>query len=230
MRGYPTLAKLSRPFEASLDAVILVDEDERIVYANPAASRITGYGPHQLLGRDAYGAMPPHAREALRQAIQAHKATKKEPGVPLSGTSVLVRPDSKEIEIEFTAVPLALDGRRSLMVMFRDVTEMKRLAREFKALTQIASQVAFAGSLQATLNKLAENVVRATGTVAAGVCLVDEGTQELRFFWPLWIARGSGSGGQVEGSGAARRPHAEYRFRAREKDLDSLRSAPKASR
>jgi len=59
MRGYPTLAKLSRPFEASQDAVILVDEDERIVYANPAASRITGYGPHQLLGRDAYGAMPP---------------------------------------------------------------------------------------------------------------------------------------------------------------------------
>src|SRR5438132_13754733 len=126
--------------------------------------------------------MPPPAREAVRQAIRANRATKKEAGGPSSGTSVLVRPDSKEIEIEFTAVPLALDGRRSLMVMFRDVTEMKRLAREFKALTQIASQVAFAGSLQATLNKLAENVVRAPGTVAAGVRLVDEGAQDLRCF------------------------------------------------
>src|SRR2546430_8503884 len=155
MRGYPTLAKLSRPFEASQDAVILVDEDERIVYANPAASRITGYGPHELLGRDAYEAMPPHAREALRQAIQAHKATKKEPGVPLSGTSVLVRPDSKEIEIEFTAVAPAADGRRALMVMFRDVRETKRRAREFKAVSQIAPQAAFAGSRPAPLNKLA---------------------------------------------------------------------------
>src|SRR3989449_11462757 len=118
MRAYPTLAKLSRPFEASLDAVILVDEDERIVYANPAASRITGYGPHQLLGRDAYGAMPPHAREALRQAIQAHKATKKEPGVPLSGTSVLVRPDGEEFEIEFTAGPLVVHGRGGLRGLF----------------------------------------------------------------------------------------------------------------
>lgn len=214
MRGYPTLAKLSRPFEASLDAVILVDEDERIVYSNPAASRITGYGPHELLGRDAYGAMPPHARDALRAAIQKHKATKKEPGVPLHGTSALVRPDGNEFEIEFTAVPIALDGRRSLMVMFRDVTEMKRLAREVKALTQIASQVAFAGSLQATLNKLAENVVRATGTVAAGVCLVDEDTQELRFF---------GRYGLPEG------PEAEARWReavqrgARMPNTDSVR-------
>ena len=230
MRGYPTLAKLSRPFEASLDAVILVDEDERIVYANPAASRITGYGPHQLLGRDAYGAMPPHAREALRQAIQAHKATKKEPGVPLSGTSVLVRPDSKEIEIEFTAVPHALDGRRSLMVMFRDVTEMKRLAREFKALTQIASQVAFAGSLQATLNKLAENVVRATGTVAAGVCLVDEGTQELRFFGRYGLPEGPEAearwreavqrGARMPNTDSVREKKTLIHFEARQKLLD----------
>jgi len=214
MRAYPTLAKLSRPFEASLDAVILVDEDERIVYANPAASRITGYGPHELLGRDAYGAMPPHARDALRTAIKNHKATKKEPGVPLRGTSALVRPDGEEFEIEFTAVPLALDGRSSLVVMFRDVTEMKRLAREVKALTQIASQVAFAGSLQATLDKLAENVVRATGTVAAGVCLVDEESQELRFF---------GRYGLPEGPDAEARWKEAVKRGARMPNTDSVR-------
>src|SRR5207245_11739844 len=91
MRAYPTLAKLSRPFEASLDAVILVDEDERIVYANPAGSRITGYGPHELMGRDSYEAMPHHACEALRLAIHVNKATKKEMSVLLYGHSILSR-------------------------------------------------------------------------------------------------------------------------------------------
>ena len=42
MQSDPSLATISAPFEASLEAVIVIDEDDRIVYANPAACRITG--------------------------------------------------------------------------------------------------------------------------------------------------------------------------------------------
>ncbi len=42
-QSYPTLAKLSKPFEAALDAVIVVDEQDHVVYANQAACRITGF-------------------------------------------------------------------------------------------------------------------------------------------------------------------------------------------
>src|SRR2546428_456237 len=83
-----------------------------------------------------------------------------------------------------------------------------------KPSTQIASRVVLAGSLQATLNKLAENVVRATGTVAAGVCLVDEDSQELRFF---------GRYGLPEGPDAEARWREAVQRGARMPNTDSVR-------
>jgi len=173
MQSDPSLATISAPFEASLEAVIVIDEDDRIVYANPAACRITGYRLDELLGADAYGSMPRHAREALHEAIKQHDATQPL-GTIMRGNSVFTRADGEDYETEFTAALLMLDGRCLVTVMFHDVTEMKRTARKVEALSEIASQVAFAESLETTLAKLAQSVVRATGTVACGVCLVDE--------------------------------------------------------
>ncbi len=180
MQSYPALAALSRPFEASLDALIVIDEDDRIVHANPAACRITGYRLDELLGRDANEAMPPQVRKAHLEAVKEHAA--KAPGTIMRGASVLVRADGEQFEIEYTAAPFMIDGRCLVAVMFRDVTETHQLARKVEALTQIASQVAFADSLEAMLDKLAQSVVHATGTVAAGVCLLDGEGQQLRVF------------------------------------------------
>ncbi len=173
IQSYASLATLSAPFEASLEAVIVIDEVDRIVYANPAACRITGYRLDELLGADAYATMPPQAREAMHEAIRRHEATQA-PGTIMRGSSVLTRPDGEEFEIEYTAALLMLNGRCLVAVMFHDVTEMHRMARKVEALSEIASMVAFAESLETTLGKLAQSVVRATGTVACGVCLVDE--------------------------------------------------------
>lgn len=177
----PTLAIWSRQYEASPEAVILIDIDDRIVYANPAACRVTGYRLEELVGVDAYLAMPEHARNALREVIQQHAATR-EPGTILRGSTTLIRPDGQEFDIEFTAVPLMLDAKPQVVVMFRDITEARRLQREVAALKQIVSHVAFAGSLKATLDKLAESVVKATGTVACGVCLVGENPDDVQVF------------------------------------------------
>jgi PAS domain S-box-containing protein len=179
--SHPALATLSGPFEASLEAVIVIEENDRIVYANPAACRITGYPLDELLGRDAYAAMPPQAREAIHEAIRRHDEAHA-PGTIMRGSSVLTRQDGEEFEIDYTAALLRLNGRCLVAVMFQDVTETRRLARKVEALSQIASQVAFAGSLEATLEKLALSVVRATGTAACTVCLLDGEGQQFRVF------------------------------------------------
>lgn len=183
-----SLATLSAPLEASAEAVIVIDETDRIVYANPAACQITGYRLVELLGADAYAAMPPRAREAMHDAIRQHDATRP-PGTIMRGGSVLRRPNGEEFEIEYAAALLMLDGRCLVSVTFHDVTEPRRLAREVEALTQIASQVAFAGSLEATLDKLALSVVRATGTAACTVCLMDSGDQQFKVFGSYGIPK-----------------------------------------
>ena len=187
IQSYPSLAALSAPFEASLEAVIVIDEDDRIIYANPAACGITGYRLDELLGADAYRPMPPDARAALQAAITHHDATQP-PGTILHGTSAMMRPDGEDYEIEFAAALLMLNGRCLVSVMFHEVTEMHRMARKVEALSEIASQVAFADSLESTLSKLAKSVVRATGTAACAVFLVDENgdfrlTADGGFIW-----------------------------------------------
>src|SRR5574341_1938302 len=117
----------------------------------------------------------------MHEALQRHGATQA-PGTIMRGSSTLKRPDGEEFEIEYAAALLMLDGRCLVAVMFHDVTETRRLVREVEALTKIASQVAFAGSLEATLGKLAANVVRAIGTAACNVCLVDVDGQRSKVF------------------------------------------------
>jgi len=189
IQSYPSLATFSSPFEAALDAVLVVDENDRVVYANPVVCHITGRRLDEVLGKDAYQDMPSHARDALREAIEKHKATKAF-GTIMRGDSVLVRGTGEQIEIEYTAAPFIVDGRILVTIMFHDVTETRRLTREVEALTQIASRVAFADSLEATLDKLAESVVRATGTVAAAVCLVGEGEGGGRVFGKYGLPTG----------------------------------------
>jgi PAS domain S-box-containing protein len=212
IQSYTSLATLSAPFEASLEAVIVIDEVDRIIYANPAACRITGHRLDELLGSDAYGAMPPQARDAMHEAIRNHEATQA-PGTIMRGNSVLKRPDGEEFEIEYNAALLMLNGRCLVAVMFHDVTEMQRMARKVEALSEIASMVAFAESLETTLAKLAQSVVRATGTVACGVCLVDE-KGEFR----VW-----GSYGLPNGPEAETRWKEAVRRGARMPNVDSVR-------
>jgi len=168
-----SLGSAALPFEASMEAMILIDEQDRIIYANPAACRITGYTLEQLIGADAYGSVPPEARGVLRQAMAEHK-TLQPPGAIMRGTFVLTRADGEDYDAEFTAVGLVLDARCYTVVTFRDVTEMTHLARKAEALAEIASQVAIAEPLETALDKLARSVVRATGTVASAVFLRDE--------------------------------------------------------
>jgi len=189
LQSRSSLAALAAPFEASLEAVILHDENNRIVYANPAACRITGYRLDELLGADAYGSMPPDARTMLLDAITQHKATQPA-GTIMRGTFVMTRADGEDYEAEFTAALLMLEGRHFVAVMFHDVTEMVHLAKKVEALSEIASQVAIAESLDDTLDKLAHSVVRATGTVAAAVFLVDE-AGEFRVWGSYGLPRGA---------------------------------------
>jgi PAS domain S-box-containing protein len=56
----------------------------------------------------------------------------------------------------------------------------QELARKNAALAQIASNVAFAGSLEATLHALARTVVQATRAIACSVVLIDEVRETVR--------------------------------------------------
>jgi diguanylate cyclase (GGDEF)-like protein/PAS domain S-box-containing protein len=112
------------------DGVVSTDEHGKVSFMNPAAARITGWPPHDAVGRlatevmnsvDAVTREPlpgPMARALLERADGA-----------LRRDTILVRRDGTEATIEDSIAPIhAADGRLCGAVMvFRDVTAARLL-------------------------------------------------------------------------------------------------------
>jgi PAS domain S-box-containing protein len=168
-------------FEASLDGIVVMDTECRYLYVNPAASRMVGYSAEEASQRNLFMDAAPRWREVIEAKIAEEKA-KGEIHPPHQGVGYLIRSNGEEFEIEYVEAPIVIEGRMYIVVMFHDVTETRRLTRNAAALSQIASTVAFAGSLEQTLDALARHVAEATGTLHCGLFLIDEKENCIRVY------------------------------------------------
>jgi PAS domain S-box-containing protein len=116
--------------ESSPDG-IGIHQDGRVVFINPAGARLLGaQSPDELVGKPAMDLLHPDYREVVRERIQRSLATG-QPAPPLM--EKFIRLDGTVIDVEVTAVPIIWEGRPAMQVVFRDITERKRMEEELKA-------------------------------------------------------------------------------------------------
>jgi PAS domain S-box-containing protein len=116
--------------ESSPDG-IGIHQDGRVVFINPAGARLLGaQSPDELVGKPAMDLLHPDYREVVRERIQRSLATG-QPAPPLM--EKFIRLDGTVIDVEVTAVPIMWEGRPAMQVVFRDITERKRMEEELKA-------------------------------------------------------------------------------------------------
>jgi PAS domain S-box-containing protein len=116
--------------ESSPDG-IGIHQDGRIVFINPAGARLLGaQNPDELVGKPIEDIIHPDYREVVRERIQRGLATG-QPAPPLM--EKFIRLDGTVIDVEVTAVPIMWEGRPAMQVVFRDITERKRMEEELKA-------------------------------------------------------------------------------------------------
>jgi PAS domain S-box-containing protein len=116
--------------ESSPDG-IGIHQDGRIVFINPAGARLMGaQNPDELVGKPIEDIIHPDYREVVRERIQRGLATG-QPAPPLM--EKFIRLDGTVIDVEVTAVPIIWEGRPAMQVVFRDITERKRMEEELKA-------------------------------------------------------------------------------------------------
>ncbi len=110
---------------------VAIHQDGKCVFINPAGARLLGaHKPEELLGKFALDFVHPDYREIARQRIQRSLA-EWQPAPPLE--EKLIRLDGSVIDVEVTAVPIMYEGRPAMQVVFRDITERKRMEEELKA-------------------------------------------------------------------------------------------------
>jgi len=127
-----SLDDLKRVLEGAVDAAIIVDQDCRVLYRNPAYDAYTGRRPREVAELSAQGT-PCHNLFNLeicqhsclmRRAVQAHK--------PLRMHEVHARRgDGEELTLIVTSTPL---GNGLTLETYRDVTAESRVQRKYHAL------------------------------------------------------------------------------------------------
>jgi diguanylate cyclase (GGDEF)-like protein/PAS domain S-box-containing protein len=142
-------ARKDAMLQASLDCVIAMDHEGRIIEFNPAAERTFGYHRSQVLGRDLAGLLiPPSLREQHTQGVAHYLATGERRIIGRRVELIGMRADGTEFPIELTISRTPVDGPPQFTAFVRDLTDRRKaedervqLLAERRAAERLAEQV-----------------------------------------------------------------------------------------
>lgn len=119
-------------WETATDAVLLMDTDSVICFANPAVEKVFGYPAEELIGRNLTLLLP----ERVQPEHKAEFARALHSGVVLSRKRMVetvgLRKQGEEVLIEIAFNDMELQGRRWFVAFIRDITERKRAEQELR--------------------------------------------------------------------------------------------------
>src|SRR5262249_45990849 len=127
-------ARLSAIFDTLTDAVVIIGEHGLIELFSPAAQRLFGYPPEEVVGRNVSVLMPSPYRER-HDGYLAHYRETGEKRIIGSRRAVVARPkDGTTFPIELAVGEMRVDERRAFIGFIRDITERQGTERRLQEL------------------------------------------------------------------------------------------------
>jgi PAS domain S-box-containing protein len=124
-------ARKSAVLAASLDALITIDTDGRIVDLNPAAEATFGYRREEAIGAVMGDLIvPPVHRQAHAQGMRHYLATGIGPALHRRIEISALRRDGSEFPVELSIAPFESGGEKYFLGSLRDISERKALEAE----------------------------------------------------------------------------------------------------
>jgi PAS domain S-box-containing protein len=164
-------ARFSGIISISADAIISIDEEQKIVLFNDGAQRIFGHRRSDVLGQPLDFLIPERFRAAHRQHVAtfaAGEVAARRMGERMA-TIMGLRRTGEEFPAEAAISKLAVDGQTILTVALRDITDRKRVEDDQRFLAEAGAVLASSLDYEQTLRNLGELMVRDF----ADWCIVD---------------------------------------------------------
>jgi diguanylate cyclase (GGDEF)-like protein/PAS domain S-box-containing protein len=153
------------------DAIVVLDDEHRVLHATQAIEPIAGRGPDELVGTDISTLVPADERRALHAALAALYSGNGK-GEPTRWT--VRRPDGELVYVESLATDLRHDPAvGAVVVNLRDISERRRMEQDLRhqafhdALTGLPNRLLFEDRLGQALAR------RRRVGVGVGLLLVD---------------------------------------------------------
>ncbi len=131
-----TEARFQTMAESISDALLTIDARSRVVYANPAAHRMTGTGEGGLVGGSLQDLIPEELRDGHHRGMARYMATG-ERRLDWTGVEMPARrADGSRFDAEVSFGEYRVAGERFFTGVLRDVTERRRVQEELRRSTQ----------------------------------------------------------------------------------------------
>jgi len=115
--------------ETTMDAIVSIDEDGHIQFANSATAQIFGYAPVELIGHPLTMLMPKRLRQAHEAGIERYKQLGQRRLDWRAFEFTGLRKNGEEFPVEVSLGEVVKEGRRQFIGFLRDITERKRAAQ-----------------------------------------------------------------------------------------------------
>jgi Amt family ammonium transporter len=132
--------------EALPEATALLDRRGVIHYVNGLLTALTDYASEELIGQDVQILVPERLRKRLRRARRERARMPEAPSVWNSDDLVILRRDGREVPVEVSRSPLALDQGSWVVVAIRDVST-QRAIEQARADAELRFRVAFENNM-----------------------------------------------------------------------------------
>jgi PAS domain S-box-containing protein len=115
---------------SAMDAIILVDKDDKIIYWNPASERTFGYAEKEVLGKKLSELVVPKQRHKNHLAI-LQEVTQK-PFLERHFEFKALKKDGTEFPIEVSVTSVKLHDRNCMLAIVRDISERRTMEDALK--------------------------------------------------------------------------------------------------
>jgi PAS domain S-box-containing protein len=136
------MERYRRLVDASPDGILIVDDD-RIAFVNPAAVSLLGaHDAAQVIGRSIVDCLDADGSDGLRNRLLRARM-----GEVAPFEARIVRPDGTPLDVSVTAAPLPLEGDRAVQVIVREITAQQQAYRDLRD-SEERLTLAVAGALE----------------------------------------------------------------------------------
>jgi len=167
----PSAGMYEQILEVAADAIVTVNEAQKIVHFNRGAEHIFGYEKSDVIGRSLGILLPERFRASHVDHVVAFGRSVETARLMGHRREVFgLRKDGTEFPAEASILKLdAPDGRRLYSALVRDVTDRKRMDQQYQFLADVSAALGRSLDYSATL----ESVVRLPVPALADGCVLD---------------------------------------------------------